>query len=266
MERRPLGSTGIDVPIIGMGTWRTFDIAAHEEPAAARVVAAALDAGTRLFDSSPMYGRSEGVLGRALAGRRGEAIVATKVWSEDDDEAERQLSFSLRTFGGTVDLHQVHNLVRWERRLDTLERLRADGRVRAVGATHYAAGAFGELMRAMRTGRLDAIQVPYNPWQREVESEVLPLAAELGLGVLVMRPFGEGSLLRRDVDADALAPLHRLGVRTWAQALLVWALSDARVTAVLPATASPEHVLENTVAGRALPLGPDERELVARLA
>lgn len=265
MERRPLGSTGIEVPIIGMGTWRTFDLAAHEEPAAARVVAAALDGGTRLFDSSPMYGRSEGVLGRALA-RRGEAIVATKVWSEDDDEAERQVSFSLRTFGGIVDLYQVHNLIRWERRLERLERLRADGRVRAVGATHYAAGAFGELMRAMRTGRLDAIQVPYNPRQREVESEVLPLAAELGLGVLVMRPFGEGSLLRRDVEVDALAPLHRFGVRTWAQALLAWALSDARVTAVLPATASPEHVLENIVAGRALPLGPAERELVARLA
>jgi aryl-alcohol dehydrogenase-like predicted oxidoreductase len=165
MERRPLGRTGLEVPVIGLGTWRTFDARDPASEAEAHAtVDAALAAGVRLVDSSPMYGEAEAVLGRALAGRRDAAIVATKVWTDDDAQAARQVAFALETFGGRVDLYQVHNLVRWERRLDELERLRADGRVAAIGATHFSPAAFGELARVMRTGRIDAIQVPYNPW------------------------------------------------------------------------------------------------------
>jgi len=266
MEQRALGSTGLTVPVVGMGTWRTFDLRGPSEASADRVVEAALSRGTRLFDSSPMYGEAERVLGQALARHREEAIVATKVWTADDAEASRQIAFSLRAFGGRVELYQVHNLVRWERRLDDLERLRADGSVVAIGATHYLSSALGELAEVMRTARLDAIQVPYNPWAREVEREVLPLAAELGLGVLVMRPLGEGALVRRTPPAEALEPLHRFGVRTWPQALLKWILSDARVTAVIPATSSVDHVADNAAAGEPPWFGPVERDLVARLA
>ena len=266
MERRPLGSTGLTVSVVGMGTWQTFDLRGPNEAVADCVVAAALDHGTQLFDSSPMYGQAERVLGQALAGRREEAVVATKVWTPDDAEAARQVAFSLRAFGGRVELFQVHNLVRWERRLDDLGRLRADGSIAAIGATHYLSSAFAELGRVMRTRRLDAIQVPYNPWAREVEREILPLAAELGLGVLVMRPLGEGALLRRTPPAQALEPLHRFGVRTWPQALLKWILSDARVTAVIPATSSVDHAVENAAAGQPPWFGPDERDLVAGLA
>ena len=128
------------------------------------------------------------------------------------------IAFATRTFGGTIDLYQVHNLVRWERRLDELERLREAGVVRALGATHYLPSAFDELTRAMRSGRIGAIQVPYNPWEREVERAILPLAEELGLGVIVMRPFGQGSLLRASPPAEALAPLASHGVSSWSQA------------------------------------------------
>ena len=173
------------------------------------MVDVAIEAGSRLMDTSPMYGAAEGVLGRALDGRRDAALVATKVWTDDDADAERQIAFARRAFADRIDLYQVHNLVAWPRRLDQLERLRDAGVVRAIGATHYSAHAFDELARVMRSGRIDAVQVPYNPWQREVEREILPLAEELGLGVIVMRPFGEGSLLRRSPSAAQLAPAGR---------------------------------------------------------
>lgn len=266
MDERPLGSTGLSVPVVGMGTWRTFDVGEQAEGGIREVVDVALGHGTRLFDSSPMYGRAERVLGHALDDRRDSAIVATKLWTDDDAEAERQADFAFHAFGGRVELYQVHNLVRWKRRLDQLEQRRESGQVTAIGATHYMPSAFSELARAMRTGRLDAVQVPYNPWSREVEREILPLAAELGLGIVVMRPLGEGALLRRPPDDAALAPLRDFGVASWPQALLKWILSDPRVTTVIPATASRAHAAENAAAGAGPWFGPEERSLVERLA
>jgi aryl-alcohol dehydrogenase-like predicted oxidoreductase len=267
VEERQLGATGISVPVVGVGTWRTFDVRGAAEEASVRgVVDAALDGGARLFDTSPMYGRSERVLGDALGPRRDAAVVATKVWTSDDDEARRQVAFALEAFGGHVDLYQVHNLVRWERRLDELEALRDAGRIAAIGATHYSRAAFGELATVMRSGRIGAVQLPYNPRNREAERELLPLAAELGLGVIVMQPLGEGSMLHGAPPPEALEPLHRFGVRTWPQAVLKWSLSHPAVTAVIPATSSVAHVHENLAAGTPPWFGPDERELVERLA
>jgi diketogulonate reductase-like aldo/keto reductase len=258
MERRALGESGLEVPTVGLGTWRRF------EGNAAALVDAALDAGADLIDSSPMYGRAEPELGAALEGRRERALVATKVWTSDAGEQRAQVESALRWFGGRVDLYQVHNLVAWRSGLDLLE---AQGdAVRVIGATHYSAGAFGELATVMRSGRIGAIQIPYNPHQREVEREILPLAAELGLGVVVMRPFGEGALLRRMPSEAELAPLAELGVRTWPQALLKWVLSDPRCHVAIPASSRPERVAENAAAGEPPWFGPQERELVARLA
>jgi aryl-alcohol dehydrogenase-like predicted oxidoreductase len=173
---------------------------------------------------------------------------------------------ALRWYGGRVDLYQVHNLVSWPEQLAMLERHRDAGEVRAIGATHYSPSAFGELQRVMRTGRISAIQVPYNPHERDVEREILPLAEELGLGVVVMRPFGGGALGRRAPSADALAPLRDFGVRTWGQALLKWVLSDPRCTVAIPATSRPGRMIENAQAGAAPWLDEEARALVARLA
>ncbi len=267
MEERPLGRTGLVLPVVGMGTWRTFDVRDADGEARARsVVDAALAAGVRLMDSSPMYGAAEAVLGRALEGRRERAVVATTVWTDDDAEAERQVSFARRAFGGRINIYQVHNLVAWRRRLDGLERLRDEGIVRVLGATHYSSTAFDELAVVMRTGRIGAIQVPYNPWERAAERRILPLAEELGLGVIVMRPFGEGGLLRRPPTVRELEPLARNGISTWPQALLRWILSDPRVTAAIPATSDPDHMTANAAAGDGPWLEPDERALVERLA
>ena len=147
-----------------------------------------------------------------------------------------------------------------------LENARAQGRVGLIGATHYSAAAFGDLAEIMATGRIDTIQVPYNPAQRQAERTILPLAAELGLGVLLMRPLGEGQLVRRPPGPAQLASLHPFGVTTWAQALIKWGLSDPRAHVSLAATAHPGRLGENAAAGSPPWFGPDERAYVLRLA
>jgi aryl-alcohol dehydrogenase-like predicted oxidoreductase len=267
MERRALGPSGLEVPAVGMGTLRAFDGRGRAaEATSRRIVAEALAVGANFFDSSPMYGEAERLLAIALDGRRAEAMVATKVWTPDDQEAERQVQASLAYAGGRVDLFQVHNLVAWRARLDLLERLRDRGVVRAIGATHYDRNAFEELLVVMRTGRVTVIQVPYNPIERDVERDVLPAAADLGLGVILMRPFGRGALLRRWPSQAELAPLAPFGVTTWPQALLKWGLSDPRCTVAIPATSRPGRMTENARAGDPPWFGPEERDLVNRLA
>ncbi|HSE81686.1 MAG TPA: aldo/keto reductase [Gaiellaceae bacterium] len=262
MELRPLGRAGVRLPVVGLGTWATFDLDDSEQHVADDVVHAAFSAGTKLVDSSPMYGRAERILGRALDRRREEAFVATKIWTPSPAEGRTQLEAQLRDYAGRVDLEQVHNLVAWREHLDWLEAEREAGRVRFLGATHYAAPALDELAAVMRTGRIDAIQIPLNPREREVEREILPLAEELGLGVIVMRPLGgAGSLIPAPDEAE----LEPLGL-AWAQVLLKWALSDPRVTAVIPATRSADHARENAAAGSPPWFGPEERRLVAELA
>jgi aryl-alcohol dehydrogenase-like predicted oxidoreductase len=266
MEYRELGKTGLQVPVVGMGTWQTFDVrGAAEESARREVVDAALSHGANLFDSSPMYGEAERVLGAVLGERRKEALIATKIWASTPAEGRQQAARALGYFGGVVDLYQVHNLLAWREQLALLEQLRDEGKVRAIGATHYSASAFGDLQKVMRTGRITAVQVPYNPLQREVEREVLPLAADLGLGVVVMRPFAEGELMRRQPSQSDLQPLTAFGVRTWAQALLKWILSDPRCHVAIPATSSPQRMAENAAAGEPPWFGPEERAYVARL-
>jgi len=268
IDERPLGRTsGLTVPAVGMGTWQTLDVRGQEaERRAQGIVAEALDAGARLVDSSPMYGEAERVLGEALGDRRQEALVATKVWTPDDAEAERQVQRAVGWYGGRVDLYQVHNLVAWRERLTLLERERDRGTVVAIGATHYSPSAFGELAKVMRTGRISAIQIPYNPHERDVEREILPLAEDLGIGVVVMRPLGGGRLVRSDPGAAALEPLRAFGVETWGQALLKWALSDPRCHVAIPATSRPGRMRENAAAGAPPWLDDAARAYVARLA
>jgi aryl-alcohol dehydrogenase-like predicted oxidoreductase len=267
MEERKLGSSGLVVPVVGMGTWRTFDVRgrAAEENARA-VIDTALERGARFFDSSPMYGRAERVLGATMQGRRDGALVATKVWAGTAEEGRAQARRALGFFGGRIDLYQVHNLVSWRDHLGLLEELRDEGALVAIGATDNGRGGFEELAEVMRSGRISAVQVPYNPWQREVEDLVLPLAEELGLGVVVMRPFAEGALLRRPPDRSALAPLEPFGVTSWGQALLKWILSDPCCHVAIPATSSTGHMAEDAAAGDPPWLDPSARDLVARLA
>jgi aryl-alcohol dehydrogenase-like predicted oxidoreductase len=267
MEFRDLGHSGLRVPVIGMGTWQTFDVFGKEDQAERReLVRQALDRNIRVFDSSPMYGEAERVLGAALVGQRKRAIVATKVWSTDVAEGHAQIDRALHYFDGTVDIYQVHNLVRWREYLKVFERMKAVGTVRAIGVTHYAHSAFPDLARVMRDVDIDVVQLPYNALDRLAERELLQLAAERGIGVVVMQPFGAGRLLAHEPPASALRPFAHYGCRTWAQVLLKWVLSDPRVTVAIPATREIGHMAENAAAGDPPWFGPAERAEIVSLA
>jgi aryl-alcohol dehydrogenase-like predicted oxidoreductase len=249
VERRKLGTSGLEVPVVGIGTWNTFLRLEREGLDVEPLVTEALEAEANLFDSSPMYGPAERLLGAALEGRRDEAIIATKIWASSADEGRRQAERALGYFDGHVELYQIHNLLAWQEQLTLLERLRQEGRVRVVGVTHYSPSAFGDLASLMRSGRIGAVQIPYNPYEREVEGELLPLADDLGIGVVVMRPFSQGALTRQPPPAEALRPLTSFGVTTWAQALIKWILSDPRCHTTIPATSRLGRTRENAAAG-----------------
>jgi diketogulonate reductase-like aldo/keto reductase len=253
MEERRLG------PVVGVGTWNTFD---RDERTAREVVGAALDAGCRVFDTSPMYGGAEASLGAALEMRRDRAAVATKIWAESVEEGRAQYRRQVGWYG-RVEIEQIHNLQAWEDHLAWLEDERAAGRVDRLGVTHYSAGGLRELARALRTRRFDTVQVPLNPLDRACEEELLPLAASLDVAVIVMRPLGAGALVRRTPPSSVLADL---GVETWSQALLKWALSDERVDLVIPATRNPDHARSNALAGTLPLFDAEQRRFVERLA
>ena len=264
METRPLGGSGLTVPVIGMGTWQTFDV--RDADAVRPVTDAALAGGALFFDSSPMYGRAERVLAETLGERRPRALIATKVWAASAREGREQIRRALGWYGGVVDLYQIHNLVAWREYLPYLEELQAAGQIRAIGITHYSASAFDEMARIVESGRVTAIQVPLNPQEREVERHLLPLAAERNVGVVVMRPLGQGALARRAPGARELAFLAEHGLRTWAQALLNWGVSDPRVSVSIPATGNAAHMADNCVVGRGRRFDAAARARVAALA
>jgi len=254
MDERRLG------PVVGLGSWQSFD----DDAALAReVVATTLDAGCRVLDSSPMYGGAERALSGVVRERRGEVAVATKISARSLGEGRAQYERQ-RAWFGRVEVEQVHNLVLWREHLAWLEE--SAGRIDLLGVTHFSSGSFGELAEALETKRFQTVQLPLNPRQREAERELLPLAAKLGVAVIVMRPLGgEGSVIPAP-PSDELEPLRPFGIETWQQALLKWALSDQRVDLVIPATRNPEHARANAAAGSPPWLGPDERALVERLA
>jgi diketogulonate reductase-like aldo/keto reductase len=264
MEQRPLGRTGIDLPVVGLGTWRVFDLPPDRQPIADSVVAAAFDGGARVVDSSPMYGRAEAVLSAALGTgeRRTNAFVATKVWTSSVADGRRHFTRQLGWFAGRVDLLQVHNLVAWREHLEWMEAERAVGNVRVLGATTFQSSSFEMLERVMRTGRIQAIQVPLNPKERDAEARLLPLAVDLGIGVIAMRPMAEGGLLRASFPGE----LRALGLRGWPEALLRWTLADRRVTTAIPATADAGHARANAEIGAMAPLDPELRERIGKLA
>jgi diketogulonate reductase-like aldo/keto reductase len=257
MQERRLG------PVVGLGTWNTFD---GDAGLARQVVSAAFEAGTRLFDSSPMYHGAEAALGAALAGLRNDAIVATKIWASSLAEGREQFARQLEWYGGRVEVEQIHNLLLWQEHVEWLRAEQDADRIGKLGVTHYQASAFGRLADALRTKAFQVLQIPYNPWERECERELLPLAAELGVAVIAMRPLGgSGEDRRRRVELTD-AQKSELGVESWPEALLNWALGDERIDSVIPATKSPERARANARAGEGPRFTPEQRALVEELA
>jgi len=263
MDIRAFGNTGLEVPVIGLGTSGTFDVDEDRQDMVEEVVGIHLEAGTRLLDTSPMYGRSEATLARSIESHRAETILATKIWTQSVEEGQAQFSQQMSFYGGRVDIEQVHNLVETEGHLEWMEREKDAGRIGVIGATHYSSAAFGDLEKVMRSGRIECIQIPYNPAEREVEKRILPLSEELGLGVIAMRPFADGSLMK---SPPGPRELKELGLSSWSDALLKWCLSDRRVHVAIPATSKPGNARANVASGDGPWLDDETRKRIAELA
>lgn len=248
---RPIPSSGEEIPVVGLGSWITFNVGADLPARAncAEVMRNFFAAGGRLIDSSPMYGSAQGVIGEGLTklGMPRQMFCADKVWTssagEPQVEASRQLWRVPR-----FDLLQVHNLLAWQRQLPLLQAMKAAGRLRYVGITTSEGRRHGDMERIMREHRIDFAQFSYNPSDREAEQRLLPLARERGVAVLVNRPFREGALLQR-LQRTALPPwAAEIDCVSWAQLVLKFIVSHPAVTCVIPATSQVAHVRENLAA------------------
>jgi aryl-alcohol dehydrogenase-like predicted oxidoreductase len=264
MEFRQLGT--LWVPVIGLGTARTFDVSADRDIVVRRqIIERCIAAQVTCIDSSPMYGQSERVIGIATEGCRERFQLATKVWCHGRAQGEAQIERSFRLLKSDyIDVLQIHNLVDWQTHLRTLERLRDQGRIGLIGITHYSTSAYPTMLEIMRSGRIQTIQIPYNVRERSCEERLLPMAAELGIGVIVMEPLEKGRYVKSLRRPPDLSPLAARGIRTWGQALLAWVVGDQRVSVAIPATSRPERVEENAVAGSIGVLPPELREYIRR--
>jgi diketogulonate reductase-like aldo/keto reductase len=263
MLTRPIPSTGEAVPVIGLGTWQTFDVGADTASRAPlrEVLRLFLAAGGRMIDSSPMYGRAEGVTGDLVAelSAREKTFLATKVWTTGRAQGETQMRRSAELMrAGVLDLIQIHNLVDWKTHLATLRRMKEEGGVRYIGITHYTTASLDTLADIVERESIDFVQFCYSIGTRQAERRLLPLCAERGVATIINRPLEEGALFRR-VRGRALPPVAgEVGCASWAQFFLKFIVAHPAVTCVIPATAKPEHMADNLAAGEG-PL-PDEKQ------
>ena len=252
MHTRPIPQSDEPMPVVGIGTWQTFDIAQSEPEMATRreVLRVLFDAGGTMVDSSPMYGRAEAVAGTLLDDMKAhKAFRATKVWTTGEAAGIRQMSESAAKMRGPIDLMQIHNLVDWRTHLRTLRGWKEEKRIRYVGLTHYTVPALDELAAIIAAERVDFLQFAYSINVRAAETRLLPLAAERGVAVIVNRPFDSGSLFSRVRGKPLPAWASELDCATWSQFALKYILGHAAVTCVIPATAKPDHMRDNVAAG-----------------
>ncbi|SAK48991.1 aldo/keto reductase [Caballeronia catudaia] len=254
MHTRPIPSTGEKLPIVGCGTWRTFDAGddAARRRELADVLRALFAAGGSVIDSSPMYGSSEAVAGALLAesNTRSKAFIATKVWTDGRAAGIAQMEQSMRLWQtDRIDLMQIHNLLDWRTHLATLRDWKAAGKIRYIGVTHYTSGAFPQVESVLRSERIDFVQINYAANDRDAEARLLPLAADRGVAVIVNQPFGGGSLLASLRNRALPAFAQELGCTSWAQLLLKFVLANPAVTCVIPGTGRRDYMIDNARAG-----------------
>jgi diketogulonate reductase-like aldo/keto reductase len=258
---RPIPSTGELLPVVGLGTWITFNVGGDRElqDQSAAVMAAFFEAGGRLIDSSPMYGSSQPTIGYGLKklGYPQALFSAEKVWISDPTSGPGQMEQSRRHWGvPRFDLMQVHNLLSWQRHLETLFAMKAGGKLRYVGITTSEGRRHNDIERILETQAIDTVQLTYNVLDREAEARLLPLARERGIAVIVNRPFRQGDLTQRLARHPLPGWAGEVGATSWAQFLLKFIVSHPAVTCAIPATTSVDHVRENMAA--ATGVMPDE--------
>jgi len=254
MQTRPIPSSGEALPVVGLGTWRTFDVgtSVQERAPLRQVLTILFEAGGSVIDSSPMYGASEGVVGDLLSSMKAHdrAFVATKVWTSGRQAGIDQMRKSMQLLKDErIELMQIHNLVDWKTHLVTLRGWKQEGRIRYLGITHYTESAHADLEAIMRAETLDFVQLDYAMDDRSVEKRLLPLAAERGIAVLVNQPFGGGGLIRSLSRRPLPDWAGEIEASSWAQILLKFCLGHPAVTCVIPGTSRPDHMRDNAGAG-----------------
>jgi diketogulonate reductase-like aldo/keto reductase len=261
MHTKPIPSSKEQLPVIGLGTWQTFDVGASEgaRKPLEEVLSLFVQLGGRVVDSSPMYGRSESVLGDVAVklGLREKLFMATKVWTSGRQAGIAQMADSEKKLRGKVDLMQVHNLVDADTHLETLRAWKAEKRIRYLGITHYTAGAYAEVEAMLRRDGIDFLQINYSLAEREAERRLLPLAQERGVAVLANRPLGAGSLFRDTRNKPLPDFAKELGCTSWAELFLKFVVSHPAITCAIPATSNAEHLRQNMSAGAGVM--PDEK-------
>jgi diketogulonate reductase-like aldo/keto reductase len=284
MRTRPIPRTGEQLPVIGMGTWRTFDVPPGEEQPLRAVLAALFDGGGRVIDSSPMYGRAEEVVGELLQPTP-RPFLATKVWTSGREQGIEEMRRSMRlmwpggggvppppggarraqhVIGGAFDLIQVHNLLDWQTHVPTLRAWKEAGTIRYWGITHYSRSAFDEMERILKSEKPDFVQLPYSVGARDAEKRLLPACAEAGAAVLVMRPFEGGSLFRDAVKRPLPGWAAEIDCTSWAQIFLKFILGHPAVNCPIPATSNARHMADDVRAGFGrLPDEPMRRRIAA---
>jgi aryl-alcohol dehydrogenase-like predicted oxidoreductase len=269
MLTRTIPSSGETLPVIGMGTWQTFDVGTGR--AARAPLRAVLEefvaCGGTVVDSSPMYGRAEEVVGDLVAelSLRPKLFVATKVWTTGLREGISQMNDSMRKLRvETVDLMQVHNLVDVETHLRTLDEWKREQRIRYIGITHYTKSAHAAVARVLEARAVDFVQINYSVAEREAEQRVFPVARDRGIAMIVNRPFASGALLRRLAPRPVPSWAAELDCDSWAQLLLKFVVSHPDVTCVIPATSDVAHLRDNVRAGEGRMPDAEQRERIAR--
>jgi diketogulonate reductase-like aldo/keto reductase len=248
---KQIPSTREPLPVIGVGTWQTFDVGADGAARAQLRDVLRLLKGN-VVDSSPMYGSSESVAGDLIAelGTREQLFMATKVWTRGRAEGVAQMETSFKRLRvERMDLMQIHNLLDVETHTKTLLEMKARKKIRYLGITHYTSSAYAEVERWLKTRQYDFLQINYSLGEREAENRLLPLAADVNVAVIANRPFAEGSLFRTTKNKSLPPWAAELGITSWAQYFLKWIVSHPAVTCAIPGTGNPRHMQDNLGAG-----------------
>jgi diketogulonate reductase-like aldo/keto reductase len=259
MLTRPIPSTGEKLPVIGMGTWQTFDVSAEETPPLEEVLRVFCELGGKLLDSSPMYGKSEEVAGSLLEklGLREKLFIATKVWTTGKAQGIAQMEASMEKLRARpIDLMQVHNLQDVATHLDTLRGWKKDGLIRYLGITHYTTSQHAAVEKLLASEALDFVQINYSVGEREAEQKLLPLAKDRGVAVIANRPFAGGDLFKKLREKPLPGWAKEIDCESWAQVLLKFVVSHPAMTCAIPATSKVTHLRDNMKAG--LGAMPDE--------
>ena len=254
MLTRVIPSSGEKIPVLGLGTWQVFDVGpeAQERAALEEVLSRFAALGGRVVDSSPMYGRAEQIIGELAAklGLRAALFLATKVWTTGKEQGLASMEQSLAKLQTDhIDLMQVHNLVDARTHLATLRDWKAQGRIRYLGITHYNSHSYPEVAKLLKAEKIDFLQINYSLGEREAEREILPLAQERGVAVLINRPFGGGELFSHLRQKPLPEWAVEFDCHSWAQFLLKWIIAHPAVTCAIPATGNVRHLLDNMGAG-----------------